>query len=319
MWIGASAATDTAVDVPMKEPLYGTMIWVMNRLLSGNEYAFKFSISFINYILLTTSMALFGRRFAKIPNWLAISGILIMCFIPYVFTVSLQLIRQFLAEAIIIYVLIRKSLLGKRCWLWIAAATLIHSTAWLFVPLLFFKAYDEPIKNNVKYYLLLIIMLVAVKLLSLGGGGEFSDGTLGYAASRAASNKFSNEEAQFSVLSILMYVIVYLFALFLIFYSKLKTIKGLRRICLYAIFTLSFAFVNMDNPFLAGRYLGYLYSLIPFMIILFFYLLNVSRVFVILFTFGCVVAFALYTEYGIWDYNIPYGVWLTPLPSYFLN
>lgn len=320
MWIGANAATDLSQNVPMKEPVYGFFVWILNRILDGNINGFKFIMSLVNYLLLNGALVFFARKL-RLPTWLTISGIMIMSFIPYIFTVSLQLVRQFLSASIIVYVLVRKGYYGKKCYALIASAAMIHSSAWLFVPILVLKAYGEPVRKNSFYYLILFLILFVVRGLSVfgsGGGVGMSEGLDGYAIGRASGN-FSNDEATMSTIYIIMNGVLLLFAFYISFWSKYQNDSGLRRICVYSIFTISFAIININNPFLAGRYLGYMYNIIPFFIVVFFLLFKVSRFLVMLFTIGCVFAFVFYLCFGVWAYKISYDVLIAPLPLYFLS
>lgn len=76
-------ASNATVKETLKEPLYGVIVWILNRCLDGNVNAFKFFISLMEYTLLVTAIIYYGRAL-KMRMYLILVGIL-MCVLSPIF------------------------------------------------------------------------------------------------------------------------------------------------------------------------------------------------------------------------------------------
>ena len=85
-----------------------SLVWFLSRLTFDNDTFFKFTLSLINYLALTLSSFIYGKHM-NLQSRTILCGIFLMCFIPYIFTMSMQLLRQFTAGSILVLLVVLKS------------------------------------------------------------------------------------------------------------------------------------------------------------------------------------------------------------------
>jgi hypothetical protein len=301
----------------LKDPVYTTFVWVMNRLLGGNVTLFKFFITLLNYLLLNKSIVKFCRHFNFSINE-TIAGVFLMCFIPYIFTMSLQLVRQFLAGSLFVYLLVDICFYKRINWILIFCMGLIHSSALFFIPFLLLPFMDKPVSQNKIYYVFTIIGIVGLQIISLylvNTGLFNSDNPMSYAVERAS------RDAMFGyVLPTWKVIVVCIIGIFHFYLAYIKIKKdnpntGLRRYCNTLIFLSIFILLNLHQSEISFRFLSYFFPFLPFMIV--WWLNKLKKIIINTFlVIGMIVFWVLYLDIGTWDYKLPYNIWITPIFSY---
>lgn len=304
-----------------KEPAYGAMVWCMNRIFSGNIVLFKFSITLINYLLLNFSIAKFCKHFHFSIDKI-ITAVFLMCFIPYIFTMSLQLLRQFLAGSLLVYILIDICFFHKRNWLLIVCMVLMHSTSFIFIPFLVLPFLDKPFMKNKIYYFALMALLIAIQtiaefLLNLGLLNEVN--SLNYALQRASQEVFF-DMPPFPLWKIIVIVIIAGFHFYLgyIRINHIRLKEGLKRYCNTILFLSVFILLNIHQAELSNRLLFYLFPFLPFMIVWGVRQLKLSIGFLVPFVLVMIVFWIKYLDIGTWIYELPANIWITPIFLYFM-
>lgn len=320
LWHFMLVGSDANMVESFKEPIYGAIVWLMHHLLCGNEFLFKFLLSLINYLFLTFSVVLFSKKLNIFPLWCIITGIYLMCFIPWIFTMSMQLLRQFLASSILVFLLVRTSFYNKRDYLLIIVMVLIHSTAWLYVPFLLLPAFNKPFEKSRIWYVASIIGILSIKILAkvVGSSGLFASSSLSYAIDRASSNT-TFELGELSWIKILMIVIILVYSLYLPNISRFRKIKGIHRFCFTLTVLCVFILVNMNEQELANRFLFYLFPFVPFLLMFLISELKINKLLVSLFTLSIIVFFSIFLSIGTWKYDFYGSVWINPVFVYFLK
>jgi hypothetical protein len=305
-----------------KEHFYFMLVWCMNRLFDSSVNLFKFSITIINYLLLNFAIVKFCRHF-KFSIDKIIVAVFLMCFIPYIFTMSLQLVRQFLAGSILMYVLIDKCFYQKNNWLLLIAMVLTHSTSLFFLPFFFLPFLDKPLKNNKIYYFIYIIVLIGVQIVAnilLNSGLFNAISSLNNALERASQDTtFGSETLPLWKIAVTIAIAVWSFYLGYIKIDKINYSKGLKRWCNVIIFLSVFILLNLDQSELSSRLLFYLFPFIPFIIVWFFNSFKLSNLFTIPFVFAIVFFWITYLDIGTWTYKLPANIWISPVFLYFIN
>lgn len=312
-------ASSATIKESLKEPLFGVIVWMLNRCFGGNVNLFKLSISLMEYSLLVTAIICFGRLF-RMKLYLILTGILMICFIPYIFTMSLHLVRQFLATSILFYAIIKKCFYGKNEWWAMLSMLLIHSTTALFIPVLLLPAFDKPLKKAKIWYLGAFLAMITIKYIAgflYDVGGFYEDSTIGYVLNRAQQNTtFASETL--SVSKILIFIFVLAYSIYIFFSKYAERVLGLRRFSFIFIFLSVFVLVNLNQTQLALRFSYYIFIVIPFFLMFFFKNLNTSNIFLFGVGFCMIVFFSSYLYIGTWTYDIDVGGWVTPVFSYFM-
>lgn len=309
-------ASNQTITESYKEPLYGVLVWILNRLYDGNVTLFKFSISFIEYGFFVTSVYLFGRILKMRLSYI-IFGMFMFCFFPYIFTTSLHLLRQFIATSLLFFVIVRISFYSKYDWWALISMVLIHSTSALFVPLLLLPAFDKPFVKAKIWYVGSIVSLLAIRILAgyiFEVGGFSQNDSIGYVLDRARHE--TTYELDFAFSKIIMDAIVLLYCLYLFFSNYCEKYKGMRRFSFIFIFLSIFVLANLHQVQLAARFTSYIIPALPFLFMFFFRSINMNKILLLAFCFLLLLFFSIYIYTGTWTYKVEYAGLFTPVFSY---
>jgi hypothetical protein len=313
---GASLTGDSS-----KEQVYAIIAWCLNRTFDGNVLLFKFFITLINYLLLNFTIVKYCKYFKFSINKI-ILAVFLMCFIPYIFTMSLHLIRQFLAGSILVYVLINDCFFHKKNWILIICMILIHSTSIIFIPFLVLSFWDKPVKKNKIYYITALMALLALQFLSkivLDSGLFTKIDSLQYALERASQNTVF--ELKYLSAWKIFVLIINAICHYYVGYIQIDKIVpniGLKRYCNTILFLSIFILLNLHQAELSNRFFFYLFSFVPFMIIWISNQLKFPVSFNIFLGVFMMFFWMIYLNVGTWEYALPANIWISPVLLYFL-
>lgn len=303
-----------------QEQGYTTLVWVINRFFDGNIWCFKFFVSLINYMFLTSSFLIYYKRYkceSPIPIFAAV---FIMCFTPYIFTMSLQLVRQFLAGSVFTWLLVKKCVQGKTNIFLLICLPLLHTTALLFIPFFLFPQLDKPIRKEKLFYICLLIALLGIQIISqvLSKISFLSDiAAINYALSRASTG--TSFDLGPLPLSKIVFILAILFVCIKIKrHPAISEEPGIKRFSNTLIFLCIFILINFDQSELSNRLCFYLFPFIPYVFLwgLRIYKRFASKELITGFTLFMIVFWSLYLHIGTWTYLLPVNVWLLPLWLY---
>ena len=318
IWVGSTAGGVESV----KEPFYPVVVWILNRLCFDNEQLFKFVFTFINYSLLNTSILIVGKQ-NKIELKYILFGMFLMTFIPFIFTLSLHAMRQFIAGAFFMIILSLRCFSSIKTWKIMVISVfmvLLHTTSLLFIPFLFLKAFDKNWKDAKIWYIglfagLVMIRVLSVFLLGFTGMGEDS-GLAGYALSRAAQESGYDVDA-IPLIGILLTIVIVCLSYYYLYNNSIKDNKGIRRFYNIPFFIGLFVLINLSMKEMALRFLFYLYFFVPFVLMFFVHLKKIKSSMLVMMSLAVMLYFLFYLEFGVWTYEIPYTIFFTPLFAYF--
>lgn len=320
IWEFMFIGSNPEMEVETKEPMYGIIVWLLNWLLNGNTLLFKFFFSFINYLLLTGSVVLFARKLKIFPFWMVVTGVYLMCFIPYIFTMSLQLLRQILACSLFVFLMVRCCFFQKKDYLLMLLMVLIHSTAWFFIPFLLIPAFGKSIKEAKVWYVFAFAGIIGIRFLAefIGGFSFLSSfGVLEYAIERASSET-TFELEKLSMIKILMIVVIFLYTFYLAYKSDYKNMLGMKRFATIICTLCFFIILNRSQTELSNRFFFYTFPIMPFLLMMFFNHFKIDKYRIGVFVSVILFFFCIFLDVGTWTYAIPYTVWFTPPLMYFL-
>lgn len=303
----------------IKEPMYSVLVWILNRLYGGNIKMFLFTISMLEYCPMVAAMIYYGRKL-KMRLYVIMAGIMLLCFIPYIFVHSMHLVRQTLANAILCYVMVQHFFGGKKEWVWMVIMVLIHSTSALFLPLLLIPGFGKPFKKAWIWYVGAFGFLICLQFLSLFllKNGIFEEGTSASYALGRASGSLSYDRYNLGISNILLIVIILIVSILIFIGRFLPPTEPLKRLMFLFIFTCLFILVNIQQDLLAARYSHYFFSFVPFIVMIPFQKWNIKNNVLFLFCSAVIVFFTIYLYSGAWNYNIPIGPWFTPVFGYMI-
>lgn len=302
-----------------REPIYGVLVWCLNRLFNGNISWFKFTISMIEYTLMVGAVIYFGLK-SKFKPFIIIVGIVFMCFYPYIFTSRLNIIRQSLANSLLLFIIVRRFLYEKKNWISLVAMPLVHTSSVLFLPLLFLPRLDKPFKKSWYLFLGILIPIVAYQFIrnyymdvgfDFAGGDSSADAALDRAAKGAVG------EYSLSLVNTAMSLIMLFSAIIFYRNKELIEIKGIRRFLSVFIISCIFVLVNMNNQF-GARFYHYVLSFMPFLLMILFHIYKIGYPFILFLLFGIILFFTVYLHFGHWTYQVIAGGWIEPVFFYFI-
>lgn len=296
-----------------KEPIYSLLVWIINRLSGDDGAFFKCFITILNYLFLNASIYLFAKRFG-FPSRFVIFGIVTMCFIPYIFTMSMHLIRQFLANSILMFVAIQRCFYDKKNYWLMLLGALIHSTSILFFPILLIPAYDKHPKDTKFWYFSLIIILLAYQIIArVLGLFVGTDSVMSYAIQRASRDTTYEFGGTMAFPKILMVILCMIYALYISFNSIYKNVAGIKRFMNIIIFLCLFILVNVQQQELSIRFFFFLFPFVPFYIMLTMGTQKLSLGTIRLCCIALFLFFAIYLYIGTWSYELPNNIFVSPI------
>lgn len=302
---------------------YALFSWIISNTTHANISIFVFLHSFISYSFLCMGLFRWGR-FLSVRVSVFMTSIIIACFFPYIFTRSAHIMRQFSASCLLLYVtsIIPSSenniiTFFKKSWWLLLLMFSFHKSSLFFIILFFIPFLRKPFFDNKLKYIFFITALLAYQVVATFILPFFtgSDSALATAVSRASTGTTFELEA----LKTYEFLIIFLIAGIALF--KLRNIEreGLR-LCLNLIVILTaFILMNVNQLEMSRRFFYYLLVFLPFTWMLVASGLKIQPLISFICSFLVFVSFALYTEYGFWVYDVPWGVILTPIFGYHFN
>jgi hypothetical protein len=201
-----------------REFMFSIFTYLSYQLIGINYKVFIVFYSFISYGLLNFALFKFGK-YLKADNKHIVLSIIAMSFTPYIFTISAHLIRQFLASAILMLVIVDFLLYQKKSYVKMFIMVFTHTTTLFFIPFLFLKIFNKPfsLKNSYAYILIpifiLLIQPIASVLLNLFSGIP----SIMYIFERASENTtFENKPlTSFQIFTVLIITLTPLFLIYI--------------------------------------------------------------------------------------------------------
>lgn len=252
----------------LKEPGYAVFSYISYHILEGNQKAFVFFFSLLIYNLYF--LALYKVcKCLNLNNRQVVVSILFLFFNPVFFSLSVHLFRQILAGAILFYILVECFFYGKiKYWL-ILMLPLIHSTTFLFIPMMFLFRFMHPHidRNKIIIVLLLIIvlynyqMIASLLLNNIGGKIVFLD----YILLRASQNTtYELGTLPFYQVLILFVIVIAITVLNL---KKILWNEELYKFYNIFVFLSIFILLNLNQEELSNRFYVFIWLFLPYFII----------------------------------------------------
>ena len=146
-----------------KEPVWNLLNYIGYYITRGNYQIFSGAVAIATNGLLAYSIYRYWK-YVKLPSVTLISMLsLLLFFTEYWGTIN-NLLRQFFAVSIVIYVYVGKIISGKVNWWLLIAACLIHTLAFIFLPLLICKPLYQDIKWKQMLYLIIALCIATVAI-----------------------------------------------------------------------------------------------------------------------------------------------------------
>lgn len=179
------------------EFMNGVYNYVGYYLTFGYYPLFAFIYTFISYLLLFIGLYKFCSTFEK-PHIPIVCGILTIAFFYLYFQYTLQIQKQFFAQAIIMYVIGDYAKNGKlylRDWIALFCAVFTHQSMLFFIPFLVLKRFRKQMNRGTELLILLVWGLLIYYGPSLLGGGanNVSSNALTYGVNRFANSEINND------------------------------------------------------------------------------------------------------------------------------
>lgn len=146
-----------------KEPVWNLLNYIGYYITRGNYQIFSGAVAIATNGLLAYSIYRYWK-YANLPSVTLISMLsLLLFFTEYWGTIN-NLLRQFFAVSIVIYVYVGKIISGKVNWWLLIAACFIHTLAFIFLPLLICKPLYQVIKWKQMLYLIIALCIATVAI-----------------------------------------------------------------------------------------------------------------------------------------------------------
>ncbi|MCR8667202.1 EpsG family protein [Aestuariibaculum sp. M13] len=304
-----------------KEAAFAVFNYISYQFFGDNTKLYVLFYSFVAYSFLNVSIYKFGKAL-KIPNKYIITSIFIMAFTPYIFTMSAILLRQFLAAAILMYVLVNRLLYEKKSYVLLIVMFMVHSSAFLFVPFIFVPFFNKSLlhKNTFLYYLIILIVLFNIQNIAKVLLPIFENiSTIKYILTRASEDT-TFDLGQLSLAKRITSILTAVLPLILIYILKprLKKETGIIHFFNVLLMLVIFIFANLHQSELSNRFNFYVWQFFPFVFLLYIWYFKLNRLILLLLMIFIVLFFIYYLSAGMWTYTVGFGVYYYSLIHYFI-
>jgi hypothetical protein len=304
-----------------KEPVFAIFNYIAHQFLGDNTNLYVLLYSFVAYSFLNLAIYKFGKA-VKIPNKFIITAIFLMSFTPYIFTMSAILLRQFLASAILMYILVNRLFYAKKSYVLIVLMVLIHSSAFLFVPFLFIPFFKKSllIKKTFVYYLIILLVLLNVQNIASVLLPIFDNVPLFKYILTRASRDTTFDLGRLSLAKQLTSILTVILPLILIYLLRpaLKKKKGLIYFFNILLILVIFIMANLNQSELSNRLNFYVWPFFPFVFLLYAWYFKLHRLILISIIFFIIIFFIYYLSAGMWTYTLGIGIYYYSLLNYFI-
>lgn len=307
-----------------KEYLYNAIVYAISSITNNNQNAFVMGTTFFGYFLILNAM--FRLTYVlNATSSLMLLIILSLGFLPPLFNISAQVVRQFLAGAILSVFLVNRVIQGKNIWLLFFGAVLIHSSVAFFLPFLVTPILSRPPKVLVIVSTLLGLLIV-MKVAAPWLGDILKDielPVINYIGKRMSQTKF------FSLGSIGIQIYLLIIICFGMVFYKTYINKYLPiTVNPQGFFVSSNLFVVLSGFIviadmakstseLAGRFTFYLYVIIPIIVIMSICEKVTSMLVSVLFSVFMLTYFIFNLSFGVWTYSNILDLLVLPIYAYF--
>lgn len=302
-----------------KEILYQCFVYFIYWVGGDNEKIFIFVISLCSYIFLFKALFLLAKTL-RLCETEIIFCCFVLFFFPYIYALSVHLVRQFLATSIMLYVICKRICEWKINWWLIIVAILIHTSTVFFVPFIIWGKFKEKVnfKNGV-FYLGGIIFLLFMKYIANFILPFFTGTFLFYLVNKVALG--TTYETTLPMLHLFYSIILVLIDFGIIYIFSIKYGNDPKFVYFFNItfFLLLFIMVNGDQPELQLRYNFNFWLLTPFF---FCFFIKAVKINVLLLRISCIFLFLFWNVYNIsmseWNYTCANEYFLYPFYFYLL-
>ena len=306
-----------------KEPFFSIYNYLLYYLTNGNAQILILLSTAISYWFVLNAIFIY-YKVLKANDSILMFAIVITVFFPQLFSLSAHLIRQFMAASILLYAYVQKFVLQKKVWYYLLTAAFIHSTALLFIPLIYFK----PLRIIFKLHTILIIALI---LVVVSFGLPFISSVILHLFGRNiityVFSRVTNADHPLEPLSLLSFLVlgISVFIVLVLQYSSTgkkltNNFPGLVQLSNIFLFYAFFILANIKTPEISVRFFFYTYFFFPLLVPLFFtFIKNNTQILRASFSFIMILFFIYRLEYGTWQYATLNELLLGSTLSFFIN
>lgn len=146
-----------------KEPVWRLLNYIAYYLTGGNYKIFSGAIAITTNILLAYSIYRYWK-YINAPSVTLIAMLALLLFFTEYWGQINNLLRQFFATSIIIYVYVNKIINDKINWWLLISACFIHTLAFIFIPFLICKPLYRVIRWNQMLYIVLFLFIAIITI-----------------------------------------------------------------------------------------------------------------------------------------------------------
>ena len=144
------------------EPLFDVLTYILNFLFRGSEFLYILFLTFIIYNFFLRAVYKFYNYY-KSEGYIIVLAIVLASFLPQLFSVSSNIIRQLLASSLIFYFLINRIFYKKNYWIILVISIFTHTSVSFLLPFVFIDLFVKSFKLKK----MLGFLILAIPITSL--------------------------------------------------------------------------------------------------------------------------------------------------------
>lgn len=253
----------------LKEFFFNFYSVVLNYFTNANSQAYFFILTVNIYFLHFLSIHKVYSACNRVKFEILCSVILMAFFFPF-FIQSVHAVRQILATSFLVYAIAYKSVNGRTHWPFLLIAFFIHNTTIFFIVCSLLPGlYKIHSFKQILLYLSLFVLFI-LSYVQLGTIlSTLNLGAISAVGERMMTAELSDENELFSIRNTLIYSIPVMLCSVLIIKRDYMTqhLSSLGTFAYLSMLTLLFVFSMTNAPTLQFRYMFYIYSFFPFIVL----------------------------------------------------
>lgn len=315
--------TNFGINGQGRELAFPALNYLIYQLVGANTKIYILIFTAVYYGAINLSVYKLCKSL-RIPPLIIATAVFLFSIAPNIFSLSAVILRQNLAAAIIIFVIVERFSCQRNHYLLMAMAVLTHASSLFFIALCFMPGIRQKVSlKTLPLFLVITAVILTYQYAAEVAAGFFSsNNVISYALTRASTG--TNYELPPLDLTKIVFNIVIFVSLYLTIYvvkPEYKENKGVVAISNIVLMTLLFIISNLNYVELSVRFNSYFLSFFPIIVAVvlsgfnyrsvFPFLIGLHPLFVILFIYGLHIS--------MWSYVAINEVAYWPLFFYFLG
>lgn len=315
--------TSFGINGQGRELFFPTINYILYKIFGPDTGLYITAITSFFYVMVGLSTMRLAQ-YMRLPSLIPATAFIIFAASPNIFSLSGLLLRQNVAFAIVVFVIVERFTRGRNHYLLMALAILTHASSLFFIVLCFVPGISTriTIRNSILFLLAALLVIYQQSIAGIIASVFSGDNVLVYAITRASTgtnyelNPLSGVQIGFDIV-----IVAALAVTIYVVRRDFSEMRGVVAISNIVMATLLFVISNLEYTELSSRFNFYLITFLPLILTVALCMVPVGlrSAMCILAPVPLLLIFIAGLYASIWTYSAKVEALYWPLPLYYLN